>query len=433
MGNMLEWFDWTLYGVLSTYLAATFFSKGDPQSALLSTLAVFAGGFVARPLGGFLFGRLGDRVGRRVTLLVTMLTLSFSTLAMALIPGYDQIGVWASLLLLALRIIQGLAHGGEAGISYTYVAEIAPPERRGLWTSAVYVSVMIGVMGATATAAVLANVLGDAAMGEWGWRLGFGVGAVLAVYVLVMRRSAEESQVFEEQQAAAEQHPSHHDGRGVDRRKLWRACLAMFLLSSATNVVYYTWVTFAPVNAISIEGMSPSGAYTASLLAQFVALFAIVGFGRLSDRVGRRPMVIAFGVVVIALVVPIQRMLTDQPWTLFVAQGLGLTAWALIVGLYPALMAELAPTAARARTVGLMTSAAAAVFGGTAPYLYTWFSGTDRLWAYYTYLVALAVVTIAVAVSIRETKGVDLNADLHDEERAETAGHPREQVRDARA
>ncbi len=411
VGNMLEWFDWTLYGVLSTYLAGTFFSQEDPTSALLSTLAIFAGGFVARPLGGFLFGRLSDRIGRRGTLLATMLTLSFSTVALALVPGYEQIGFWASLLLLALRIVQGLAHGGEAGVSYTYVAEIAPAERRGLWTSAVYVSVMIGVMAATATAAALTNMLGDAAMAEWGWRLGFGVGALLAVYVLVLRRAAQESDVFEEQKAS-EQEPAGGRVSATDRRGLWRACAAMFLLSGATNVVYYTWVTFASVNAINIHGMSAGGAYVASLLAQLAGLLFIVAFGALSDRVGRRPMCVAFGAAVIVLVVPIQTMVTDQPWTLFVAQGLGLMVWALVVGLYPALMAELAPTFARARSVGLMTSAAAAVFGGTAPYLYTYFVTSGRTWAFYTYIIALALVTIVVALSITETKGVDLNAHL---------------------
>lgn len=407
VGNMLEWFDWTLYGVLSTYLAGTFFSHDDPTSAMLSTLAIFAGGFVARPLGGFLFGRLSDRIGRRGTLLATMLTLSFSTVALALIPGYAQIGSLASLLLLVLRIVQGLAHGGEAGVSYTYVAEIAPAERRGLWTSAVYVSVMIGVMAATATAAALTNALGDAAMAEWGWRVGFGVGALLAVYVLVLRRAAQETDVFEEQKASEQVGDA-----AIDRWGLVRACVVMFLLSGATNVVYYTWVTFASVNAINIHHMSAGGAYVASLLAQVVGLVFIVAFGAASDRVGRRPMCVAFGVAVIVLVVPIQTMVTDQPWTLFVAQGLGLTAWALIVGLYPALMAELAPTFARARTVGLMTSAAAAVFGGTAPYLYTYFVTSGRTWAFYTYIIALAVVTIVVALSITETKGVDLNAHL---------------------
>lgn len=414
VGNMLEWFDWTLYGMFSTYLAANFFDHSDPTSALLATMAVFAGGFIARPVGGYLFGRFGDKLGRKKALMVTMLTLSITTLAMAILPTYDQIGAWASLLLLALRMLQGLAHGGEAGVSYTYVAEIAPKERRGRWTSAVYVSVMIGVMAATATAAVLTNLFSAEVMNEWGWRLGFVLGSLLALYVLVLRRVAKESDVFTERQTQSE------DGASskltpVDRAKVVKACVYVFLLSAATNVVYYTWVTFAPVNAISMQGMDPGGAYVASLLAQFIALFLIALFGRMSDKVGRRPMVIAFSIGIILLIVPTQVILTDQPWTLFVTQALGLTVWAIVVGFYPALMAEMAPTFARARIVGVMTSMAAGVFGGTAPYLFTWLSSIDMAWVFYTYLGTLAVMTCVIAFKMKETRGIDLNdGSLHE-------------------
>src|SRR5699024_3590836 len=146
VGNALEWYDWTIYGTLSAYLAANFFSQDDPTSALLATLGMFAGGFIARPLGGFLFGRLGDRRGRKFTLVLTMILLALTSLGIALLPSYETIGATASLLLFLLRVLQGLAHGGESGVAYTYVAEIAPRSRRGLWSSSVYVSVMIGVM-----------------------------------------------------------------------------------------------------------------------------------------------------------------------------------------------------------------------------------------------------------------------------------------------
>ena len=416
VGNMLEWFDWTLYGMFSTYLAANFFDDTDPTSALLATMAVFAGGFIARPVGGYLFGRYGDKLGRKKALMVTMLTLSLTTLAMAIMPTYDQIGAWASLLLLAMRMLQGLAHGGEAGVSYTYVAEIAPKERRGRWTSAVYVSVMIGVMAATATAAVLSNLLNAEAMNEWGWRLGFVLGSLLAVYVLVLRRVAKESDVYTEQQAQSEETASKRL-TSVDRSKLLKACVYVFLLSAATNVVYYTWVTFAPVNAISMKGMDPGDAYVASLLAQFIALFLIAFFGQMSDKVGRRPLVMAFSIGVILLIVPTQVILTDQPWTLFVTQALGLTVWAMAVGFYPALMAELAPTFARARVVGVMTSMAAGVFGGTAPYLFTWLSSIDMAWAFYSYLGVLAAMTGVIAFKMKETRGMDLNdSSFHEPE-----------------
>lgn len=412
-GNMLEWFDWTLYGIFSTYLAANFFDNSNPTSALLSTMAVFAGGFIARPVGGYFFGRLGDRVGRRLTLLVTMMTLSFTTLAIALVPTYEQVGAWASVILLVLRLLQGLAHGGEAGVSYTYVAEVAPKERRGLWTSVVYVSVMIGVMGATATAAVLSQLLGSAVMNDWGWRIGFGLGSLLALYVLVLRRFAKETDVFTEQKSEQPQKMAGTKLSAADRARVVKACIFILLLSACTNVVYYTWVTFAPVNAITLKGMDPGGAYAASLLAQLMVLFFLVLFGHLSDKIGRRPMTMALGVAVILLIVPIQMILTDQPWTLFVSQGLGLTAWALAIGFYPALMAELAPTFARARVVGVMTSLSAGVFGGTAPYLYTWLTGIGLAPVFYAYLASLAVMTVIVGFKMKETRGMDLNEDMH--------------------
>jgi MHS family alpha-ketoglutarate permease-like MFS transporter len=153
IGNALEWFDWTLYATFSVYLASNLFDKTDARSAMLATLAVFAVGFVARPIGGWLFGRLSDRLGRRTIMVLTMLLLAISSLGIALIPDYQSIGLYASVALLFFRLMQGLAHGGETGVSYTYVAEIAPSKHRGLWSSSVYVGVTLGVMAATAVLA----------------------------------------------------------------------------------------------------------------------------------------------------------------------------------------------------------------------------------------------------------------------------------------
>ena len=419
VGNLLEWFDWTLYGMLSVYLAANFFDDSDPTSALLATMAVFAGGFIARPLGGYVFGLMGDKIGRRAALLTTMLTMSLTTLAVGLAPTYDQIGAWASVVLLALRILQGLAHGGEAGVSYTYVAEIAPKERRGLWSSAVYVSVMIGVMAATATAALLTNLLSSEAMNDWGWRLGFVLGSVLAVYVLYLRRAAKESAVFAEQEDAVsekgwdEKAPKRKLSVS-DKKKLIKGSLFIFLLSGATNVVYYTWVTFAPTNAQTVHGMDPGGSYIASLAAQVLGLGFLIFAGHMSDKIGRRPMIMAFGAAVIIVIFPTVLLLSDQPWTLFVTQTLGLFAWALAVGFYPAIVSELAPTFARARVVGIMASVAAAVFGGTAPYLYTWLMTNGMAWVFYVYLGVLAAVAATIGLIIKETRGMDLSEDIYE-------------------
>ncbi len=403
IGNALEWFDWTLYGTFSVYLAANLFERADPKSALLATLAVFAGGFIARPVGGWLFGKVGDTIGRKRTLVMTMILLALSSVGIALIPTYDSIGLAASGLLLFFRLLQGLAHGGESGVSYTYVAEIAPKERRGLWSSSVFVSVSIGVMAATALAAALASALGSEAMADYGWRIGFAMGGVVGLYALVLRRSAEESEVF------AEQRSETVPVKLTTRQKL-RIAVNIVMISAASNIAYYTWVTFAPATAIA-QGMDAAGAYRASLMAQLLCLFWLPVCGWLSDRFGRKPVVIAWGLSVMAVTYPISVIVTTEPMSLFIAQGLGLAAWSLIAAIYPAIVSEQVPTQARAQGVGLVSSLSVAIFGGTAPYLNAYLSGSGQHHVYLIYVMVLGLLAVVAGFLIRETKGVDL-ADI---------------------
>jgi MHS family alpha-ketoglutarate permease-like MFS transporter len=406
IGNALEWYDWTIYGTLSAYLAVNFFSSSDPTSALLSTFAIFAGGFVARPLGGLVFGRVGDKYGRRTALVLTMTTLALTSLGIALTPTYEAIGAWASLMLFALRVLQGLAHGGESGVSYTYVAEIAPAERRGLWSSSVYVSVMLGVMAATGLAALLTGTLSTAQMNSWGWRIGFGLGALLGVYALFLRRSAVETDTFRDLRTV--EVTSTLPGEVITPRLILRMAILIVSLSAAMNVVYYTWVTFAPATAIAERGMDANDAFRASLLAQVVALGLLPLMGRLSDRIGRRPNMMAFATLVALAVMPLHAMLDDQPWTLFVSQSIGLAVWSIGVSIYPALIAELVPARIRAVGVSVITSLSVAVFGGTAPYLNAWLEANDVGWIFRVYVIVLAGVTAAAAWIIPETRGTDI-------------------------
>lgn len=404
IGNALEWFDWTLYATFSVYLAGSFFDKADSRSAMLSTLAVFAVGFVARPIGGLVFGQLSDRLGRRTIMVITMLLLALSSLGIALIPTYQQIGLFASVALLVFRLIQGLAHGGETGVSYTYVAEIAPSKQRGLWASSVYIGVTLGVMAATAVAAALTWLLGAEAMREYGWRVGFAIGGVLGIYALFLRRNAEESHVFVEQQEQAQ------PPRKLSRGEVMRVARNIILLAAAANVTYYTWVSFGASTAIA-QGMDATGAYLASLLAQILCVCWLPVCGMLSDRFGRRPMVIAWGVCVIVLTYPISVMVTTAPYTLFLAQLVGLGAWSLIASIFPAVLSEQVPTQARAQGVGFVSSVSVALFGGTAPYLHTYLTGAGQGYLYIGYVMALGLVTIIAGLVIRETAGVEL-ADI---------------------
>lgn len=402
VGNALEWFDWTLYGIFSVYLARNLFDKTDARSALLATLAVFAVGFVARPIGGLFFGRLGDRIGRKKVLVITMVLLALSSVGIAIIPNYQSVGIWASGCLLFFRLLQGLAHGGESGVSYTYVAEIAPNNRRGLWSSSVFVSVTIGVMLATALAAVLTSVLGEEAMNAHGWRIGFAIGGLLGIYALFLRRSAEESDVFEAEQS------TQTTSRKLSRREIFIVARNIVMLAAATNVTYYTWVTFAPSTAIA-GGMDASGAYWASLFAQLLCIIWLPICGLLSDKIGRKPMVIAWGVCVILFSYPISIIVNTEPYTLFLAQILGLGAWALLASIFPAVLSEQVPTQARAQGVGFVSSLSVAIFGGTAPYLNTYLQGTDYEYLYIGYVMFLGLLAVIAGFIIRETANVDLS------------------------
>lgn len=404
VGNALEWFDWTLYATFSVYLAGNLFDKTDPRSSMLSTLAVFAVGFVARPVGGLVFGRLSDRLGRRTIMVITMLLLALSSLGIALIPAYEDVGLFASAALLFFRLMQGLAHGGETGVSYTYVAEIAPSKQRGLWSSSVYIAVTLGVMAATAVAATLTWLLGAQAMSAYGWRIGFVIGGVLGIYALFLRRSAEESHVFVAQQRQV------RPARPLTRSQVMGIARNIVMLAAAANVTYYAWVTFGASTAIA-QGMDATGAYLASLLAQILCVGWLPVCGMLSDRIGRKPMVIAWGVCVVVLTYPISIMVTTAPYTLFLAQVIGLGAWSLIAAIFPAVLSEQVPTQARAQGVGFVSSISVAIFGGTAPYLHAWLSGAGLESLYIGYVMALGVITVIVGLLISETAGIDL-ADI---------------------
>ena len=403
VGNMLEWFDWTLYGTFAVYLAANFFEKSHPTSALLSTLAVFAVGFVARPIGGIIFGRFGDKIGRKNTLIITMSTMAAASLMMAMIPSYSSIGIWASVLLLIARLLQGLAHGGESGVSYAYVAEIAPPKHRGLWASSIFVSVTIGVMCATLLGIVLTSVFSPENMMDYGWRIGFAFGGILGFFALYMRRAAHESPVFN-----ADETSSKPPAPMTSQEKL-QVFLKVVFFSAGSNVAYYTWVAFAPSFAISAHGMNAQSAFIASLLAQLVVLCLLPLFGHLADRFGRKPMVFAYGLLLVIVPFPVAAALTSEPWTLFVSQGVGLAVWGIIASIYPTLIAEQIPTQQRALGVGFLSSFSVAIFGGTAPYLNTWLTSIGLSWVFSVYIMVLGLLAIIAAIMIRETRGVPLN------------------------
>ncbi|WP_222723734.1 MFS transporter [Streptomyces sp. t39] len=401
VGNVLEWYEWSAYAVFAPFIATVMFNASDGVSALLSTLAVFAVGFLMRPLGGILFGRVADRRGRKFVLVTTMLMMAGGSLVIGLMPTYSSLGSWASLILLLARMTQGFAHGGESATANTYVAEIAPSERRGLWGSIVFVAIFGGSAIAFSVGGVVTTVLSDGEVARWGWRIPFLLGALLALAALYLRRSMDESDVFAEENSGAQVQP-------LPRGQVARGVLLVIMMTSGITAAHYTWTSYVSTYAIAQKGMDAGVAYWCSVGAQCVALVTLPLWGRLSDRVGRRPMMITFAVLMSALQIPLTGVIGAQGWTLLVAASVALTVVAIPGALLSATMSENFPTRVRTQAIGFAYSVSVAVFGGTAPYLNQLFIdlGVARLSSFYIML--LCAFTGIACYLMRETKGIHL-------------------------
>ncbi|GAA0897422.1 MFS transporter [Pseudonocardia zijingensis] len=404
VGNMLEWFDWSVYAIFATFFAAQFFVDDGAFGAILSTLAIFAVGFLMRPLGGFLFGWVADRRGRRFAMTTSMMMMAGGSLLIGLAPTHAAIGAWAGVLLVVARLVQGLAHGGEIAASYTYVAEIAPRERRGLWSTTVYVSVTAGVLGASLVGAAAATIFGADELREWAWRIPFLIGGLLGVVGLYLRRSLEETAAFR----ATDATPTTLRQLAADLSRNRASLLRTIGLTAGITVVYYVWAVGISGFAISTRGVDPTHALWATVVANLVFMATLPLWGLLSDRVGRRPVYVFYGAAMAVIAFPLLALLNDSA----VRMGLLMTVALVLMGAFngnmPAYFAELFPTEVRASGVGIGSSLTVALLGGSAPYLLTWLSSRDLEWVFGLYTVVLALVGLVTALLSPETKGNDL-------------------------
>jgi MHS family alpha-ketoglutarate permease-like MFS transporter len=400
IGNALEWYDWTVYAVFAPFFAPQFFDGADPTSALLSTLAVFAAGFFMRPLGGLFFGVLADRKGRRFAMVLSMVVTAMGSLIIAVAPTYSSIGVVASALLLLGRLAQGFGLGGEIGVSYTFLAESAPPARRGLWSSSFYIAVTCGSVFATLEGAILSSVLDKTDMTEWGWRIPFIIGTLLGFYAFYLRGRLPETTAFEMAQRGAKRAGTLHS--------IWQnrtAAARIIGLVMGGTVAFYTWSVAAPGHAITVKRVEASSALWAGVVANLVFIVMLPLWGSLSDRFGRKPNVIAFAVGTAILTVPLDKLIQDQAWQLAVAMSVALTFQAAVSAIAPALFAELLPTHVRAAGTGFPYSIAVALFGGTAPFVQAWLAdhGQAALFNVYTIiLLAATLITIVITPECKE-------------------------------
>lgn len=401
VGNLLEWYDWTIYAVASVYIASALFDKTDPTSALLSTLAVFAVGFISRPFGGFIFGPLADKIGRRNVLITTMLLMAGASIVIGLIPSYDSIGNWASVILLLARLTQGFAHGGETTTSYAYVSEIAPAKSRGLWSSSVFFAVGLGSLIATLFLALLTTVLTADDMQTWGWRVPFLLGGVLAVFAMYLRRNMIESEHVEKMQ--------NDDSPQWPLSKFLKTGMKLFFYEAGSTLTYYIWVTCVAIYAITHKQMDPHDAFVMSALAQIVYIVCLPIQGWFSDIIGRKASTLISFTGSGLLLFPLWGLISHEPWTLFVAQAVGLVMVGFLTSNKPAAMSEQIPTRYRTKLFGIFMSLAIAVFGGTASYLNAWMYSKDIGWMFNVYGVVICIIAIGIVLTWKNNKGIDLD------------------------
>lgn len=407
VGNAVESYDWAIYATFAPFFAKQLFNPADQTSAVLQTLAIFAVGFVTRPLGGFVFGWIGDRLGRKKSMTLSIGLAATGSLMISLAPTFASVGAFASLFLLIARLRQGLAHGGELPSAQTYLSEIAPRDRRGFWSSMIYVSGTTGVISGTLLGAVLTASLSEGQMNSFGWRIPFLIGGLLGLYGLVMRTRMPETEAFEGMREEAQTSAAPSLMRSIiEHRKQGFQVVGMTV---GFTVIYHVWAVAAPAYAATSLKIETGHALWAGTLANLVFIASLPLWGKLSDRIGRRPVMIIGSLGAAVLHFPMTWLLRDSAWQLAVSMAVMLTCVGALAAVAPAAYAELFP--ARIRTVGVAVpyAVSVALFGGSAAYLQTLFTEVvKQSWLFNLYAVVLLLITALVVRYLPETKGKDL-------------------------
>ena len=401
IGNLVEWYDWYAYTAFALYFSKAFFPKGDPTAQLLNTAAIFGVGFLMRPIGGWLLGRYADKHGRKTALTASILLMCAGSLIIAVTPGFNAIGVLSPALLLFARLLQGLSVGGEYGASATYLSEMAGNKHRGFWSSFQYVTLIMGQMIALGVLILLQKVfLTSEQLEAWGWRIPFAVGAALALVALFIRRRIEETRSFQTEAK---------DERGsvwaLVRDHPWQSLQVVGLTMGGT-LAFYTYTAYMQKFLVNTTGWSKEEATLVSALTLIVYMVLQPVFGALSDKVGRRPLLIAFGILGTLLTVPIMTILatTHDFWA-----GFALIMAALIIvsgytSINAVVKAELFPAHVRALGVALPYALAVSVFGGSAEYVALWLKDAGIETAFYWYVTGCIFVSLLVYVFTADTK-----------------------------
>jgi MHS family alpha-ketoglutarate permease-like MFS transporter len=401
-GNMVEWYDWYVYSAFTLYFAPAFFPAGDRTAQLLSAAAVFAVGFVMRPIGAWLMGIYADRKGRKAGLSLSVALMCAGSLLIAVTPGYARIGAWAPALLVLARMMQGLSVGGEYGASATYLSEAAGRERRGFYSSFQYVTLISGQLIALGVLIVLQQAMSEEALEHWGWRIPFAIGGLLAVIVFYIRRRLSETESFENARAAGAPRSS---GASLFRDHPKAALLVMALTAGGT-LAFYAYTTYMQKFLVNTAGFGRETATQITAAALFLFMCIQPVAGALSDRIGRKPVMVGFGVLGLCLTVPIFTALEHvrDPVAGFFLVFAALLIVTGYTSINAVVKAELFPAHIRALGVALPYALANTIFGGTAEYVALWFKDAGMERAFYWYVTAMIGLSLIVYLTMRDTK-----------------------------
>ncbi|MDR9751692.1 MFS transporter [Pseudomonas sp. SZMC_28357] len=408
IGNFVEWFDFAVYGFLATTIAQQFFPSGDASAALLKTFAVFAVAFAFRPLGGIFFGMLGDRIGRKRTLAMTILLMAGATTLIGLLPTYAAIGVAAPILLSLIRCAQGFSAGGEYAGACAYLMEHAPNDKRAWYGSFIPVSTFAAFASAAVVAYALEASLSAEAMGSWGWRLPFLIAAPLGLVGLYLRWKLDETPAF---QAVADKHAVAHSPIKETLRNHGAAmcCLGAFI--SLTALSFYMFTTYFATYLQVAGGLSRAMALLISLIALMFAAVICPLAGLYSDRVGRRMTMMTAGILLMVAVYPSFLMASSGSFTASIIGVMLLAIGAVLCNVVTAaLLSETFPTRTRYTASAITYNLAYTLFGGTAPLVATWLittTGSNLSPAFY--LIAVAVLALIGGMALPETSKISLH------------------------
>jgi MFS transporter, MHS family, proline/betaine transporter len=399
IGNVLEWYDFAVYGYVATIIAKNFFPAGNETAALLATFAAFGIGFLARPLGGIVIGWIGDKYGRKTALLITIFLMAVGTVIIGLIPTYAAIGVLAPAILVVARLMQGFSAGGEWGGSTAFIVEWAPENRRGFYGSFQQMSVVLGLLLGSGIAALLNTVLEPATMESWGWRIPFLLGGILGPVGLWMRRTIDETPAYRKAAAAPLAPASDFSSPII-------LAIRAFGFTILWTVSFYIFLAYMPTFTQRYAGLGRAAALWSNTAGLLLLMIAIPYFGHLSDKYGRKPFLLACCIAFIFLPYPLfSIMLGGASLTTIVLIQLliGLTI-ALFSGAGPAAISEIFPTRTRSTYMSTGYALAVAIFGGFAPFIATWLiDWTKSPISPVYYVIAAAIISAAVIATLRET------------------------------